>query len=372
MTVFMRIIQGLVGCFVLLFCSCGTDSDKTVSTARMEEIYEAVKTPYKYGLVKVPQDGSTKIDCPSIFREGDTWYMTFLAFDGRGYETWLAKSDNLLDWEDMGRLMSFSDSTDWDGNQKAGYVALQDHEWAGSYALNTYDGRYWMSYFGGADSGYERGDLAIGMAYTAGDPTQAHEWERLPEPVLTSLDDDVRWWDNRKIFKSSVIWDRSEITGHPFVMFYNANGDSLANNLETRWFERIGMAVSDDMVHWERFGDEPVVHHPAGITGDAVIQKMDDVWVMFYFGAFWEGREGAFNRFACSYDLVNWTDWTGDDLIAPSEPYDSKFAHKSFVLKWEGIVYHFYCAVNEDDQRGIALATSRDIGKSNLHFVDYE
>jgi hypothetical protein len=89
---------------------------------------------------------------------------------------------------------------------------------------------------------------------------------------------------------------------------------------------------------------------------------------MFYFGAFWEGRNNAFNRFACSYDLVHWTDWTGDDLVKPGEPYDEKFAHKSFVVKHKGVVYHFYNAVNHKDQRGIAVATSVDLGKSKLTF----
>jgi hypothetical protein len=128
------------------------------------------------------------------------------------------------------------------------------------------------------------------------------------------------------------------------------------------------MAVSDDMIHWKRYLIEPVVHHRLGITGDAVLQRMGDLWVMFYFGAFWEGRKDAFNRFACSYDLVNWTDWTGDDLIKPTEPYDSRYAHKSYVIKHDGIVYHFYCAVDAADNRGIAVATSRDIGTSSLHF----
>ena len=89
---------------------------------------------------------------------------------------------------------------------------------------------------------------------------------------------------------------------------------------------------------------------------------------MFYYGAFWENRKDAFNRFACSTDLVHWTDWNGDDLIKSSEPYDEKYAHKSFVVKWKGIVYHFYCAVNNKDQRGIAVATSLDKGKSSTNF----
>ena len=37
----------------------------------MQQIYEEIKTPYKYGLVMVPADDSKKIDCPSVFRKGE-------------------------------------------------------------------------------------------------------------------------------------------------------------------------------------------------------------------------------------------------------------------------------------------------------------
>jgi len=63
------------------------------------------------------------------------------------------------------------------------------------------------------------------------------------------------------------------------------------------------MAVSDDMKTWKRFQSDPNVHHEIGITGDPNIQKIGDVWVMFYYGAFWKNKGGAFDRFACSYDL---------------------------------------------------------------------
>ncbi len=341
-----------------------------VSSSEMQQIYEEVKTPHKYGLVVIPDEESQKMDCPTVFRKGKNWYMTYLLYDGRGYETWLAESKDLLHWEKKGRLMSFSsDTTLWDANQKAGYNALQDTKWGGSYELKPYQNKYWMSYFGGRARGYEAGDLSIGMAHTTKEPTQVHEWQRSAQPIFTAKDPDTRWWENRKLFKSSVIEDPQKLTGHRFVMYYNANGDSAKNNLKTRWFERIGMAVSDDMEHWKRFGAEPVLQHPVGITGDAVLQKMGDTWVMFYFGAFWKDQKAkGFNRFAASKDLVHWTDWTGPNLVEPSEPYDELYAHKSFVLKHKGIVYHFYCAVNKKDQRGIAVATSKEVGKSEKEF----
>lgn len=358
---------------ILFLCCAAVAVSQQVPAAMMQSIFEEVKTPYKYGLVIVPGDNTKKIDCPSIFRKGGKWYMTYIVFDGRGYETWLAKSKDLLRWKKVGRVLSFAGTdsiSNWDYNQKAGYISLQDPEWGGSYTLERFQNKYWLSYFGGKERGYEAGALSIGVAFTSRNPAKPHEWNRHARPVLTSSDPDTRWWENKKLFKSTVIRDQQKLTGHNFLMYYNANGDSSGNKPKWRWFERIGMAVSDDMLTWKRYGANPVMHHPIGITGDAQLQRMGDLWIMFYFGAFWEGRKDAFNRFACSYDLVNWTDWTSDDLIKSSEPFDARFAHKPFVVKYRGVVYHFYCAVNEKDQRGIAVATSVDKGKSKLSFVE--
>jgi len=353
----------------LVFFAAAQSGEKWVSPEKMQAIYEEVKTPHKYGLVIVPKNDSQKIDCPTVFRHGNKWYMSYIVFDGRGYETWLAKSDDLLNWETIGSILQFSnDSTKWDAAQKAGYMSLVNTKWGGDYSLDKYKGKYWMSYFGGKERGYEAGLLSIGMAYNDAAPTT--QFRTLDKPVLSSLDNDVRWWENKKQFKSIVIRDKKKTTGYPFVMYYNANGDTAKDNKKTRWFERIGMAVSNDMVNWKRFNNEPVVHHPVGITGDPQLQKMGDVWVMFYFGAFWEDRKGAFNRFAASYDLVNWTDWTGDNLVESSEPFDELYAHKSWVVKHNGVVYHFYNAVNKKEQRGIAVATSKDLGKSKIQFVN--
>lgn len=352
-----------------LLCWAARGQTSTVSDEEMKRIYEEVKTPYKYGLVLVPQNSGELMDCPTLYKEGKYWYMTYIVFDGNGYETWLAQSTDLLNWKILGKQMASSNDGSWDARQRAGYNALVDTEWGGKYRLKKYAGKYWMSYFGGSTAGYEPEPLAIGMAYTNETPIQPVEWRRLPAPVLSSKDSDASWWENRnKLFKSYVIEDSDKNTGHRFVMYYNAVGDSLANNKPTRWYERIGMAVSDDMKNWKRFKVDPVVHHPVGITGDPMIQRINNTWVMFYFGAFWKDRKGAFNRFAASKDLIHWTDWEGDNLIESSKDFDQQYAHKSFVLKAQGVVYHFYCAVDSKGNRGIALATSRDLGRSAVHF----
>lgn len=349
-------------------------AQKTVTKDVMQKIYEEVKTPFKYGLVLAPSDNKHKMDCPTVFRENGKWYMSYLVYDGksgkdgRGYETWLAESDDLLQWKTLGRIMSFPQigSGRWDENQRGGYISLIDYEWGGSYKAQKFDNKYWLSYFGGIGQGYEQGRLEEGIAYSDGDITKAHEWKYLDKPVLSPLDSNKGWWENITQYKSSVIWDKKKTLGYPFIMYYNAGGINPANNVKA---ERIGIALSKDMVNWKRYKGNPIVNHEEGITGDGVIQKIGDVYVMFYFSAFRKDRPyKAFNTFACSYDLVNWTDWDGEDLIIPSEKYDNLFAHKSFVVKWNGTVYHFYCGVNENDQRAIAVATSKDLGKSLIRF----
>lgn len=331
-----------------------------VSQEVMQEVYDKIHTSHKYGLVVTAPTAEQMTDSPSIHKKGDTWYMYYIIFDGRGYETWMATSKNLLEWQTQGRVMSFSASTDWDSSQKAGYLALVDTKWGGRYNIEKYNGRYWMSYLGGNSSGYEAGTLAVGMAYTKNEPTAAEEWQRLNEPVLSPKDKDASWWDNRTIYKSTVIRDKKRLTGHKFVMYYNAKGNA----------ERIGMAVSDDMINWQRYGTEPMLDHNRGITGDAYLQRMGKLWVMFYFGFSWndETSNKAWDSFACSYDLVHWTDWQGKPLIEPTEDYDAQYAHKPCVVKYKGVVYHFYCAVDKEGNRGIALSTSKAMGKSKINF----
>lgn len=324
---------------------------KVVPQNVMESVFKEVKTPFKYGVVFKHPDSTKLIDSPTIFRKNKKWYMTYILYDGQGYETWLAESNNLLEWKSKGKILSFSEGT-WDANQKAGYLSLVDIQWGGGYAVEKFQDKYWMSYLGGNSKGYEAGVLGVGMANSS-EKDAAKKWNTLEKPVLHPKDTDSRWFENKTIYKSLVIHDKMGLTGHPFVMYYNAKGDT-AN------YESIGMAVSDDMANWQRFGKNPVITKHKGICGDAQIAKFNDIYIMFYFGAFWKPK--AFERFACSYDLVNWTDWQGEDLVAPSTEYDKQYAHKPWVIKWKGVVYHFYNAVGNQG-RVIALATSKDLKK---------
>ncbi len=345
---------------VLQFGGCDHREPAEIPTAvspeEMQRVYEEVRTPFKYGVV-VAGDSGTAVDSPSVFRYDGRWYMLYIEFRGSGYETMLAESDDLLQWNTLGRILSRG-SGGWDDRQAAGYIALQDPRWGGSGELEKYDGRYWLTYLGGALEGYETDPLATGVAWTDS-PGIAEEWRRIPEnPVLGPGQADVRWWERVTLYKSTVVCDPERRLGAPFVMFYNGKAIEDGKSVE-----RIGTAVSDDMTHWRRYGADPVIDNGSGITGDPQVVRMGGLWVMFHFGAFW--RPGAFDTFACSRDLVHWTKWEGPDLVASSEAWDETYAHKPWIIKHDGVVYHFYCAVGKQG-RVIALATSKDLGRSSL------
>lgn len=361
----------------ILTATASLAAPRVVTQERMAEVYRESRTPYKYGLVVAPTDNNHKIDCPTVFREGDKWYMTYVVYngkggtDGRGYETWIAESDNLLEWRTLGRILAYADKG-WDCNQRGGFPGLIDMEWGGSYNIGRYKNRCWMTYIGGEGTGYEavNAPLAVGLAWTSGNPGTAHEWNTMPKPILSINDRDVQWWEALTEYKSTIYNDPDKLLGSQFVLFYNAGGVNPETGMKG---ERIGIALSDDMTDWKRYKGNPVFTHEAQgtITGDAQIQKMGDLYVMFYFSAFNPSRPyKAFNTFACSYDLVNWYDWEGDDLIYPTKDYDELFAHKSYVVKHDGVVYHFYCAVNNSEQRGIAVATSKPMGRSAVRFPE--
>ena len=312
---------------------------------KMQAVFDEVKTPFKYGMILEAPKGEM-YDNPVVYRHRGVWCMLYIRFDGNGYETHLAKSDDLLRWERCGRVLARGEKGAWDSEQADGFPMLLDTDWGGSNGLKAFDGRYWLMYIGGSRQGYETDPLSTGVAYTD-DPSAAKPWVKWGRnPVLSPMDGDARPFEKVTIYKHFAVEDPARALGGRFVDFYNGK--------DVRGEEQVGIAVSDDMVTWRRYGADATIVDTR--VGDPMIQRVGDVWVMFYYCL---GRtcRGAFDTFACSRDLVHWTIWQGEPLVQPSEPWDSEHAHKPWVIKHDGVVYHFYNAVGTRG-RGLALATS--------------
>jgi hypothetical protein len=156
----------------------------------MADIYEEVKTPYRYGPVLATPPDAELVDSPSVFRHGNRWYMVHLVFREDGYETRLASSPNLLDWTAEGTILPFRPGA-WDQKQAAGYIALQDPEWGGSAELQTYAGRYWMTYLGGLATSVDLRGESTGPVRVSASHTWAFD---SPQALVDGvIADEPRW-----------------------------------------------------------------------------------------------------------------------------------------------------------------------------------
>ena len=319
----------------------------------LEKIYEKIKTPYKYGAV-LKLDGRMT-DSPVVFKRDGRYYMSFVSIDNEcktGYQTHIAESEDLLHWRCLGNVLTQKGK--WDSAQSGGYAQLQDNMFGGSNELMTIDGQYLFAYIGGNLKGYETDPLSMGVATTP-DFLKFDEYKKPDAPILSGSDPDARQGETLTIYKADIFYDRKDTLGYRYVNAYNAK------DLTHR--ESIFLAVSNDGIHWKRFGDKAIIPvtecaDSVMINGDPQIIMVDGYYVMLYF--VYDREVGAYNTFAVSEDLIHWTKWDGEPLVKSEYDWESMYAHKQWVIKENGIVYHYYCAVNEKE-RFIALATSKQM-----------
>ncbi len=327
---------------------------KPVTETEMQEIYEKIKTPKKLGAV-IRLDGHLT-DSPTVFFKDGFYYMYFIAINSdcavSGYETHLARSRDLLTWDYVGSVFRRNELNRWDSKQCAGYIAYPDINYDGTGELHRINGSYYISYLAGNSDGYEPDPLYMGLAKSS-DPTDPNGFTRFPEPILRPEDPDGRELETKTLYKSFLFEDELKVTGFKYVNAYNGKAQDDT--------ERIFLAVSNDGENWERYGDRPVVDLVTGqpgekICGDPQIVRIGDIYVMFFFRYKNEGN--AYNTFACSRDLINWTHWSSEPLVKPELEWEDIHAHKTWFIRHNGKNHHFYCAVNSKGERFIALAVS--------------
>jgi len=296
-------------------------------------------------------------DVPTVYQipASNRYYMSFVGFDGRGYQSFVAESEDLVHWGNYRLAMGFGPTNAFDhGGCVIGAFLYESYDIRAPRMLKLRDGKFWTLY--GAyprQGGYELRPGYEGVASSADGLT----WQRArSEPILSVFDSDCDPWEKDCIYQPWLVEHRGR-----FFNFYNAAQGSR---------EQTGLAFSTDLIHWMRYPANPVLRNLKGgydeqFCSDPKVFRDGDHWTMFYFGV---GRGGAHIMAAFSRDLIHWTQHPEPLYKAGGHPrgLDRQYAHKIALVyrPQTDTFYMFYNAVpggGPTGGRGIGLITSRPI-----------
>ncbi len=330
---------------------------------KYQQLLERLATPYKVPWLQVAPSfipghfDSHAVDCPFICSYQGRLWMTFIGFDGIGYRTGLAASNDLMHWRKEGLIIDRGPAGSPTEFNAAMSWIVRDNDLYGNGELTLIDGRLLGTYHAYPTAGYEAGPASIGLAWSA----DMRRWQLMPFCLRAA---DGAEWERGGLYKSCIVKHQDT-----YYMFYNAK-----NRDQWPWYEQIGLVTSRDLVHWERYTGSPVL--PVGPTGawderfasDPYVLRAGDTWVMFYYGLAADGhaRDGV----AFSDDLLHW-DKAPQPILDVGAPgsLDAQYAHKPAVFYNKGVLFHYYCAVSpaleaqhgaisNPELRGIGLRTS--------------
>jgi hypothetical protein len=315
----------------------------------------ALRTPYKLnrlvlGGSKVPGTFDEKaVDCPFVFSHAGRFYLTYVGFDGIGYQTGIAVSDDLVQWERQGVMLARDPKDPVTRYNVAAASILRETELYSPGRLIKVGGRYVCAWHAYPSAGYEQGAAVIGLAFS----TDLKTWHR-GAPILRP--EDGAAWERGGLYKPYLVKH-----GDTFYLYYNAKTAGKT------WHEQTGVATSRDLVTWQRHAGNPLIANGAPGTPDARFASDPFVvthrgeWAMYYFGLGTDGK--ARELVATGPDPLHFRK-TNEVLIdvGPKGSIDDDYAHKPALVSYRGDLYHFYCAVGApypNEVRGISVARSR-------------
>ena len=314
------------------------------------------RTPYKYGRLVLEKSGvagsfdERSVDCPFVFAADGCFYMTYVGYDGTGYQTGLASSHDLVHWQREGLILGREPADPIARYNMALMCILREDGLQSAGRLQKVNGRYLGAWHAYPNAGYEAGPAVIGLAWS----TDLRHWQRTA-PILRP--EDGTSWEQGGLYKPYLVK-----SGGTWYLFYNAK-----NAVEKDWIEQTGVATSRDLQTWTRYPGNPIL--PAGppqswdhrFASDPAVLRYKKWWVMYYYGLAANGR--ARDLLALGADPYHFTK-VPDIMIdvGPPGSIDEDYAHKPSLISRDGDLYHFYCAVGgkwPNEVRGISVARSR-------------
>jgi len=336
-------------------------SEKLFAAGFSESEIAPFRTPYKYGklILSAAPDAaafdSKSVDDPFVFLHEGAFHMLYIGFDGTGYQTGLAKSRDLLNWERVACVARRDPNSKYTRYNVALSCLLRESGLTSTGKLKKVHGRYlgaWNAYPG---AGYEEGAAVIGLAWSS----DLIHWE-LTDPILFPADGAP--WEHGGLYRPNLVEEDGV-----YYLYYNAKTDRLPKSQGGRWLEQSGVATSRDLKTWTRYAGNPLL--PNGGAGswderfasNPFVVRHKNLWGMYYFGFDHAGAARellALGRDPFHFEKVN------EILIDRGAPgtVDEEFAHKPSVFYHDGALYHFYCAVSgkwPNETRGITVARSK-------------
>jgi predicted GH43/DUF377 family glycosyl hydrolase len=325
-----------------------------------QSLLQRYATPFRYPhyvLSPSYQEGqfdAQGVDIPCIVRHQNQFQMLHTGFDGIGYQSALAVSNDLIHWEHKGIVMGRNMAGQWDSVSTSASWILRESNGLSDLAPLKYKGKYWMVYNSYPGFGYESGSAEIGLAYCLSEDLLS--WHRLSEPVFTWKNGST--WDRGGLYNTCLIRHENR-----FYLFYNAK------NTQSPWIEQIGVAVSDDLLTFTRVGSDPVLPVSEGgfdsrFVANPHIVSIEEGWLCFYYG--FDGV-AAQEGLAFSEDLLHWQKMGVLLQHGTQGAIDEIHAHKPCMVRWKDTLYHFYCGVGQSHEnklglhgqsRGICVATN--------------
>jgi len=325
-----------------------------LAAGQPQPVPEDLRTPYKLDrLVIGPSNrkgefDSESADVPFVFRQDGRFYMTYVGFDGEGYQTGLASSEDLKTWKKEGLILGRNPQDPVTRYNVALTWILRENDVFSAGELKKVDGRFLGTYHAYPRSGLEEGPAVIGLATSA----DLRRWTVEP-PCLRP--EDGAPWEHAGLYKACLFE-----TGGVYYLYYNAK------NQPEQWHEQTGFATSGNLKEWVRFAGNPVLRNgPPGsaderFASDPCVLRYRKQWALFYYGL--DDKGVARDLLALSPDLRQASKCGGYLIdVGPRGSVDSIYAHKPSVIFHQGVLYQFYCAVSKEFGRGIGLATSQRV-----------
>jgi predicted GH43/DUF377 family glycosyl hydrolase len=315
-------------------------------------------TPYKYSQLILAATGKQgdfdqrSIDDPIVFYANGAFQMLYIGWDGIGYQTGLATSQDLIHWKRVALVAPRDATSKYTRFNLALSSILRDKRLRSRGDAIKVHGKYLGAWNAYPAAGYEEGAAVIGLATSE----DLLKWE-LTEPILFPQDGTA--WEHGGLYRPDLMLDRGT-----YYLYYNAKTDKLPVG---GWREQTGVATSKDLKTWTRYTGNPIVSNgtdrDSHFASNPFVVQNGHSYGMFYYGLRYQQPGRACELLATGDTPYSFTK-APDVLIDTGAPgtIDETYAHKPSVITHEGMLYHFYCAVSgkyPNETRGIAVARSK-------------